>query len=71
MNLTDAQKLTDLVNDTYGDGAARIHQVGNLEWVCRIRKRDYWLWDYWDWEHYRRAKKGARKAQAARERIVV
>ena len=67
MSMTDAQKLINLVIDTYGTDAARFAVLGQGdEYAVYVRSTCYFLWSFADWTHYR----NVAKAQQKQERYV-
>ncbi len=61
MTSEDALRLLDYTRTA--DVDARTHQIANGEWVVRICKKDYWLWNFEDWTAYAHNLKAERKAQ--------
>jgi hypothetical protein len=72
MDRVTAEKLLDHAITSVGDSEAFLYQIGNGEWVCRIRRRDYWLWSFADLHTYvhelKAQGKQQQKAQAKAKR---
>lgn len=65
MNLIDAQKLAQLVEDQYGEDAARLVVLGRGdEYAVYIKSSAWFCWCFADFTAYRA--EGKRRAEAAR-----
>jgi hypothetical protein len=72
MDRAIAETLLDHAIKNVGDSEAFLYQIANGEWVCRIRRRDFWLWNFGDLHTYvhelKAQGKRQQKAQAKAKR---
>jgi len=76
MDRATAEKLLDHTITSIGEGEVRLYQIANGEWVCRVRRRDFWLWSFEDLHTYvhelkaqgKQQRKAPAKATKHRER---
>ena len=67
MDKVTAEKLLDHAITSVGDGEVFLYQIANGEWVCRIRRRDFWLWCFEDLHTYVHELKAQGKQQRKAE----
>ncbi len=68
MTEEQARRLWDYTTTALGDNNSRMHQLGNGEWVVRIRAKDYFLWGFEDWTVYAHDLKAKAKAERKAQR---